>query len=458
VLSVAAGAALLAAAVAAAAHPRSAAKPIRSATAAPRTAAAPPPVQWCGGTERATQDRVPDVVGGNLVHVIYAIASDGQDQFDVFSHRIATDISAIDAWWRRQDPTRTLRFDAAPFAGCTTGAGALDLSFVRLPHPSTTFLPLQANLGALMVDLVALGFDVRTKRYLVYYDGPTNDDDVCGIANQDFTGRNGGARFTAAVWMRACAADVGAGNELATTAAHELMHSLGALPVGAPHQCPRQDAGHPCDSSLDLMYPIVSHPFEELQLDVGRDDYYGHPGGWLDLQDSSWLMRADVPPSPLTVAVQQRAPQDRVSSEPVGIACPPACAVVFDTGARVQLTAVPARGSRFLGWTGACTATASICNVTVDAARTVGARFGPATFRLSLAVGGRGRVSVPALGVSCAARCSTSVEADTVVRVRATPARGWRFASWSGACRGRAACTVRVSAPRSVGAVFRRVR
>jgi hypothetical protein len=444
--------------VAAAAQPGAGAQTVRRAALGPAAAAAPPPVQWCGGTERATADRVPDVVGGNLVHVIYAIASDGQDQFDTFSHRIATDIGALDAWWRRQDPTRTVRFDLASFPGCTTMAGQLDLTFVRLPHPTTTFLPLVNNLGAIIVDLAALGFDVRTKRYLVYYDGPTNDVDVCGIANPDLTGRIGGAQYTAAVWMRACAADVGAGNELASTATHELMHSMGALPTGAPHPCPRGDDGHPCDSTLDIMYPLISFPFEQLQLDVGRDDYYGHSGTWLDLQDSAWLMRADVAPSPLTVTVQQRAPQDRVTSEPVGISCPPACAVLFDGGAQVRLTAVPAAGSRLVGWTGACTGTATACNVTADAAKTVAARFGPTSFRLSLVVTGRGRVTVPALGVACTFRCSTTVDADTVVRVRAAPTRGWRFVSWAGACRGRAACTVRVSKPSAVGAIFRRVR
>jgi hypothetical protein len=40
-----------------------------------------------------------------------------------------------------------------------------------------------------------------------------------------------------------------------------------------------------------------------VQLDVGRDDYYGHPGDWWDVRDSLFLDRLDgadrTPPAPL---------------------------------------------------------------------------------------------------------------------------------------------------------------
>ena len=394
-------------------------------------------------------------MGGNQVHVIYAIPSDGVDQFSTAVHRIVTDLGEVDAWWRRQDAARAPRFDLAPFAGCTTMAGQIDVSFIRLPHPSATYLTLGTNLSALAADLSGLHLDQDTKRYLVYYDGPTNDDDVCGISFRDPTG-NGGGEFVAAIWMRACRPDFGAGDVGAAVAAHELLHSLGTLPRGAPHPC-RNDDGHPCDSRQDLMYPILSDHFANLVLDVGRDDYYAHSGTWLDMQDSRWMMRADVPPSALTVAVQQRSPEDTVSSDPVGIGCPGACAVLFDTGAQVRLTATPGSGSRFSGWTGACTGAAATCTVTMDAAKSVQAVFTQSTFLLALAVSGKGAVGAPALRLACTRRCSAAVEADSVVRIRATPAKSWRFLRWSGACAGRGACTVRLSASRSVTAVFQRI-
>jgi hypothetical protein len=167
-------------------------------------------------------------------------------------------------------------------------------------------------------------------------------------------------------------------------------------------------------------------------------------------------MRADVPPTPLSVTVRQHALEDRVEGEPVGIECPTACGALFDTGSQVQLAAAPADGSRFLGWTGACTGRGA-CTVTLDAAKAVEAQFGPGEFRLALAVTGRGRVSATAARLSCTRRCSAAVAADVLVRVRAVATKGWRFLRWSGACRGRGVCSVRLSQNRAVGVVFQRL-
>ena len=38
--------------------------------------------------------------------------------------------SRIDAWWRRQDPTRTSRFDLASFLFCGSTFGTLDISII----------------------------------------------------------------------------------------------------------------------------------------------------------------------------------------------------------------------------------------------------------------------------------------------------------------------------------------
>lgn len=79
----------------------------------------------------------------------------------------------------------------------------------------------------------------------------------------------------------------------------------------------------------------------------------------------------------------------------------------------------------------------------------------------SLRVKRRGRggvVSAPA-GIQCGATCSTTFEKRTRVTLTATPARGWRFVSWSGACQGvRRRCAVTLSKGRSVTALFTRSR
>jgi hypothetical protein len=54
--------------------------------------------------------------------------------------------------------------------------------------------------------------------------------------------------------------------------------------------------------------------------------------------------------------------QGVVRSTPVGITCGSDCEGSFGLGTPVELTAEPARGSRFAGWTGACTGNGS-CSV-----------------------------------------------------------------------------------------------
>ena len=64
-----------------------------------------------------------------------------------------------------------------------------------------------------------------------------------------------------------------------------------------------------------------------------------------------------------------------VISSPAGINCGGSCAASFPRGTVVTLTAIPAAGSTFTGWSGGgCTGTGS-CTVTVDVATTVAANF-----------------------------------------------------------------------------------
>jgi Divergent InlB B-repeat domain/Fibronectin type III domain len=51
----------------------------------------------------------------------------------------------------------------------------------------------------------------------------------------------------------------------------------------------------------------------------------------------------------------------RVTSVPRGISCSRSCARAFASGTSVRLTARPAAGSRFVGWSGACSGTRRVC-------------------------------------------------------------------------------------------------
>ena len=63
-----------------------------------------------------------------------------------------------------------------------------------------------------------------------------------------------------------------------------------------------------------------------------------------------------------------------VTSSPAGINCGRTCSLGFASGRLVTLTARPAKGSGFAGWSGACSGK-SRCRVKMTAERTVTARF-----------------------------------------------------------------------------------
>jgi hypothetical protein len=76
--------------------------------------------------------------------------------------------------------------------------------------------------------------------------------------------------------------------------------------------------------------------------------------------------------------------------------------------------------------------------------------------RLTTAVAGSGSGSVTGAGISCPGTCSASFPEGTSVTLKAMAAGGSTFAGWSGACTGTAACTLTMSAARSVQASFLR--
>jgi YVTN family beta-propeller protein len=84
-------------------------------------------------------------------------------------------------------------------------------------------------------------------------------------------------------------------------------------------------------------------------------------------------------PPPKRLTVTKAGPgAGSVTSTPAGVDCGTACLGGFVTGAQVTLTATPASGSVFTGWSGGCTGAGS-CTLTMDADRTLTATFDLAT-------------------------------------------------------------------------------
>jgi hypothetical protein len=136
-----------------------------------------------------------------------------------------------------------------------------------------------------------------------------------------------------------------------------------------------------------------------------------------------------------------------------GVSCGSDCSEIFPRGTEVTLTAVPATGSSFTGWSGACTGTSS-CTVTMTQARAVTATFTLNQYTLSVARTGSGQGTVTGSGISCGVDCTETYSYGTMVTLTPTAQPGSSFTGWGGDCTGTGACTVTMTQPRSVAATF----
>jgi pectate disaccharide-lyase len=127
-------------------------------------------------------------------------------------------------------------------------------------------------------------------------------------------------------------------------------------------------------------------------------------------------------------------------------------ATTYASGTVVTLTATPAAGYNFTGWSGDVTGTSTSITVTMTANRTVTANFTNSTgttYTLTTTA------NPSAGGTITRSPNATTYAAGTVVTLTATPASGYTFSSWSGGASGTSATTtVTMNANTSVTANF----
>ncbi|CAN5840282.1 hypothetical protein BH24DEI2_BH24DEI2_07780 [soil metagenome] len=164
-------------------------------------------------------------------------------------------------------------------------------------------------------------------------------------------------------------------------------------------------------------------------------------------------------------AVQPKPPQavltvnltgtGTVTSAPPGVTCSAkTCTGAFDEGTRVKLTAAPGTNSGFVAWGGACSST--VCEVVMDAAQTVEARFERTQFVLKVTRAGAASgkvVSTPA-GIDCGKDCDEIYKKGLDVSFQATPAEGAVFGGWGGDCSGNGLCFLKFTADKKITAEF----
>jgi Divergent InlB B-repeat domain len=123
-----------------------------------------------------------------------------------------------------------------------------------------------------------------------------------------------------------------------------------------------------------------------------------------------------------------------VTSNPAGINCGGDCSESYASGTVVALSAIPAPGSVFSGWSGNGCSTGS---VTMNNNRNCTATFNAVavqTFGLSVNKTGTGNGTVTSnpAGINCGSDCSESYTSGTVVALSAISAPGSVFSRWTG--------------------------
>lgn len=269
---------------------------------------------------RATADR-PDQVAPFQIHVVYFVPRDGRDLRLDTNGTLHAAVVRMQEWFRKSSGGLTWRID-------TYGPRrATDVTFVRGGRTNQEYKTGTSVLDEVGDELRARGMSVgeTKKRYLVFYGGDTSDNGLCGIADypiysaRNYTPARGvllGGDF-AMVFLGAPAEcrprDFGSGltpGWVQTSMMHELVHTEGLTPPGAPHTCDPAvvvSGGHVCGfgpasvagaavtepldpERHDLMFPYVNLPLSEKALDRGRDDYLHSPTATLDLAESAFVV------------------------------------------------------------------------------------------------------------------------------------------------------------------------
>lgn len=213
---------------------------------------------------RATSDQ-PDDLTGPQIHLVYAIASDGEDR-ELDTDGTIRDMLANMQEFLAERIGQQFRID--------THAGEPDITFVRLDATEEELLlfgVLQDPVVSVLVLSPLLADSIERdpeKLYAVFYTFDWEENYVTGQAAEGVAGTYISHRSLGRF------GDPNRQRIFETTMIHELFHLLGAVPNCAPNQ---GRGNHAIDHELDVMTSGSPRPqWEWTHIDWGNDDYYGH--------------------------------------------------------------------------------------------------------------------------------------------------------------------------------------
>lgn len=195
----------------------------------------------------------------------------------------------------------------------------------------------------------------------------------------------------------------------------------------------------PYDQAANQALHNVGGLATRIQADIAP------PGGWQQNTQTS-----------ITLAVTING-AGTVTVNPGAFTCAGgSCNLLVAPNQPLTITATPAMGGSFEGWSGACTGTLSPCTLTPSAPTTLTATFPATAYPLTVGVIGNGTITSTPPGLTCTANtCTALFPIGTVVTLTATPpTSSSTFEQWGRDCTGAAPCQVTINAPHLVTATF----
>lgn len=235
---------------------------------------------------------------GYRVQVMYVRAADQPDRFALYHDSFRQWASEADAIFNKSAAktggTRHVRYVLT--TDCTVSVLNVVLSETADDTYENT-----------IAELKALGYTRRDRKYMIFMDVKL----YCGVGTRYLDDRPGQLNLNN---FGPSYANIGSHCWRASTAAHELMHTLGGVQESAPHSDTaynNEDGGH-CVDKYEVMCSSANAPFPDAcptthieSFDCNNDDYYHTnpaPGSYLahywNTANNQFLISA-VTPTPL---------------------------------------------------------------------------------------------------------------------------------------------------------------